>query len=793
MTYLAPVLISYIIGVVSCYYAQVNNYSSVLVYTFILVLFTLILLKLFLKERFSINFFPVILLFLSLGYFLTFTAISKTKNMKLDFLENKESDFIVRIINITEKNDKKIILTAEIKDIIYDNTPYKTKIPVNIFLDAQTEKPFFGIYDLIRIKKAKLRKPDLPSYPGQFNYQRYLLQKGIAYIIYTSPGEIELVKKDNAVSFYKTIFFMRKNIINLFVRTIHGDSARLLSSMVLGEQNILPENLNEAFIKTGLLHLIAASGFNVTILISFCFFISGCFPSKKMLMSFLLIFIIILYAALCNFSPSITRAAILGIFFLLSVLCNREKDSWHIFILSAFLMLIFKPLWLFDVGFQLSFVSCLGIIALSPVFMKKLKHLPNYLNSLISVTLGAQIFILPLLIYYFGRISSLFLISNLILIPVVEILFPISLVHILLGYSLKILLPITSFLCRMLSFISLKIIYLLANLPFSLIYLKKPSYMTFILFYAVLGVILFSYYKSKERFPVKTILFCLSALILLNTVFKLNNLNNLTVVFLNPKGGDCVFIKTPNGKNILIDTGRRYYFKGNLYDCSDKTIIPYMKQVGASCLDMIIISHPHNDHIGGLLGLIQKNIPIKLVAGNFHKSRLPIAKKIIKLLKIKNIEYMPLDSGDVIAAGKNLNFFVMSAPQRLVNHKKEISVDINNSSAVIKLVYKNASFLFTGDIQKEAERKLMYGFNLKSDILKIAHQGSETSSCDQFIKKVNPEYAVISAEKYDIFGHPDKKVLNILKNNHIKYFITSFGGPVTVKTNGRKLKIYTTN
>lgn len=786
MTYLAPVLIAYIIGVVSC----CNNLPFIFVFG-LLFLIT-IFLKLFLKNNFSIIFVPIILSLFLLGNFLTHIAVIKTGNTNLFFMENKEVDFVGKITNITEKSNNKIIITAESENIIYKNISYKPKLNVNLYTDNNVKNNALSVDDLIKVEKIKMIKPYLPSYPGQFNYQKYLLQKGVAYIIYINDKKITVINRSRDLSFRKAIFNMRKSIMSFFDRTLYSDSSKLISSIVLGEKNILSENLNEAFIKTGTLHIIAASGFNVSILITFCFFMGNVFSSKKALVCILSILLITVYTALCDFSPSIVRAAILGIFIMIGIVFDREKDSTHLFLLSAFLILLFRPLWLFDIGFQLSFVSCLGIIFITPIVMKKLSIVPKYLNSLISISVGAQLFLFPILIYYFGKISSIFLISNIMLIPIVEFLMPLSLVHIILCSTLNIFTPVTSFFCWVLSLSFLKIIYFLSKAPFSLLYLARPGYLTFILFYGFVFVLLFGYYQSKKGLLLKIILCCLCISIFLAAALKLNNSNNLTVTFLNAKGGECVFIQAPSNKTILIDAGGRYLFKNYFYDCADKTILPYMRQLGIRRLDMVIISHPHNDHMGGLFGLLQKDMPIKAVAGSFDREKNIISQKALKLMNIKNIKYMPLKSGDIIEVTKDIKFFVLY-PNDLAYRKRKIKAgsDINNNSIVLKLVYKNTSFLFTGDIQKETEKKLIYAFDLKSNVLKVAHQGSKTSSSCQFIEKVNPQYAVISADKYDRFGHPDKKVLNILKNDGIKYFVTSINGPVTFKTNGKNISVHT--
>ncbi|MFH1453353.1 MAG: DNA internalization-related competence protein ComEC/Rec2 [Armatimonadota bacterium] len=778
MTFIIPVAASYIAGVVSCY----NKVAVIFVFPAALAI--LLFLKMRLKQNFSTALIPIILIYLLLGYFLTQVVLLKNGEALLDFLENKNITATGIISNVSEKKNNELSIMLKLQSAVYENVTYKQNQVVNVFIhkDLKTSSLRYG--DIIKLSNLKLRKPAPPSYPGEFNYQKYLLCRGINYTAYAHKSELSVIQTGKNTSIGGLIFALRRKIVNLFNSTVYGENASLLNSIVLGEKNLLPGKLDDAFIKTGTLHLIAASGFNVAILILFCFTAGGVFKIKKKLIAVPAIALIIIYTLLCGGDPSITRAAVLGIFAMAAVLFGKEKESVHLLILAGLLILLFKPLWLFDIGFQLSFLACFGILFISPVFQKKLNFMPEYLNSLISVTLGAQIMLVPVLIYYFGRISVTFIIANLLLIPIVEILLPLGLIHIILGFILPCILPLTSIICYSLSFMFLKIIYFLNKVPFSLIGFSKPGSLTFILFYSSLCAILYHYNKPDKKIPVKIYLICALTILGLFISSKFIDLNTLTVTFLNIPGGDCIHIKTPGNKNILIDTGSSYIYGNKVYDCAEKTILPYLKQEGIKKIDLVIITHMHNDHIGGLATLL-KNIPVKAVAGNFTEDLSHACGQALKYIKLKNITLHPLKEKDIIKIKNDLNFFVLFPDDEPL--KKD---NLNNTSIVIKLAYKDTSFLFTGDIEEEAEKRLIYNPALKSNVLKVAHQGSKTSSSYQFLKKVSPSFAVISAGRYNHFNHPHSRVINAIKSNNIRHFITSCDGPVIFKSNGKNIRFY---
>lgn len=225
----------------------------------------------------------------------------------------------------------------------------------------------------------------------------------------------------------------------------------------------------------------------------------------------------------------------------------------------------------------------------------------------------------------------------------------------------------------------------------------------------------------------------------------------------------------------------------------EKILMPYLLDRKIISIDYIFISHFDTDHCQGLLYVLKKMKVKNVVIGQqfIESENLNIFKNIIKE---KNVNLIVVKTGNKINIEKNLYFEILWPD----SNEKIVDNIINNSALVCKLNYNNFSMLFTGDIEKEAEIKLLKKYtdrtDLKSTILKVAHHGSQTSSTDEFVKAVQPKIALIGVGKNNLYGHPSDEILQRLKNNNIKIYRTDKSGEISIYINKKgKIKIKTNN
>lgn len=248
--------------------------------------------------------------------------------------------------------------------------------------------------------------------------------------------------------------------------------------------------------------------------------------------------------------------------------------------------------------------------------------------------------------------------------------------------------------------------------------------------------------------------------------------SRLQVHFLDVGQADSILVQLPNGQNMLVDAGNNN---------DDVPIVNYLKQLDVKQIDFLIGTHPHEDHIGGLDTVIKK-----FKIGKVYLPRVTTTTRtfedVLKALQVKGLKITPARAGVQLVNTGKLKAVIL-APQQSDYE------DMNNYSAVIKITYDQVSFLLTGDAgeQSESEMLLSSAVSPKADVLKISHHGSRFSTSKQFLKVVQPKYAVISVGDKNVYGHPHRETLEKLKG--IQVYRTDRDGTIIFSTDGKKIEV----
>lgn len=251
---------------------------------------------------------------------------------------------------------------------------------------------------------------------------------------------------------------------------------------------------------------------------------------------------------------------------------------------------------------------------------------------------------------------------------------------------------------------------------------------------------------------------------------NVSNENKMQIHFLDVGQGDSIFLELPNQETMLIDAGESN---------QSSKIIHYIENLGYRKIDYVIATHPHTDHIGGLKEIIE-TFEIKSIYMPKVISTSNTYENLLMTIQNQNLKIKNAYSGVKIITQENFEVEII-APTKTTYQK------LNNYSAVIKITYKDHTFLFMGDAEEESEKQLKQ--DIKADVIKIGHHGSATSTSEEFIKKVNPSYAIISVGKNNRYNHPNELILNRLKEIGAKILQTDQNGTIMLTTNGKNISL----
>ncbi|MEO8664738.1 MAG: DNA internalization-related competence protein ComEC/Rec2 [Ignavibacteria bacterium] len=605
--------------------------------------------------------------------------------------------------------------------------------------------------------------------PGEFDYKKYLELHGIFKIFNVSGFEnTEVLSQNNLGFLYNRIIFPSKIFaLRSIENNLTGDEAAFLKGLVTGERGGITAEMKEDFVNAGVMHLIAVSGLNVAYIIISLTLILSLLRIPLVPRTIITIIFLIFYCLFTGSSASIMRASIMGILVLIAFLIERRINFFNVIGISVMMILIHDSKQLYDAGFILSYSAVLSMAVLLKRFEKlfierirdwkvKGKKAAFGISVLFFTSLAAQIGTIPVTGIYFGRLSIVSLIANIIAVPLANLSLAIGFFQIITAAVSGYISSVISETNNLLLSFQLLFIKYCAELDFAFIYLKEFSATNIVSYYIIL-LIMLSINSSKNILP-RTVMCIL--IISGNFVVNYDPVKKLEITFLDVGQGDCALIQTPDGRKILTDCGRTTF----TFDSGERTIGPYLRRNGINKIDLLIITHLHLDHIGGINYLLG-NFEIGKIIESGQTVRSSFTEKMDSLIEVKHIHREVVRSGDVIDELSDIRIYFLFPSNDFVN-SSGVTIDnnLNNGSVVFKLKYKDTEILFMGDIEKEGERFLneTYCYFLKADLLKVAHHGSKTSTTIPFIIKNRPVYAVISCGMFNKFKHPSDIVLRRL-------------------------------
>lgn len=573
---------------------------------------------------------------------------------------------------------------------------------------------------------------------------------------------------------------------DLIERSVDDDVRPLFKAILLGEKSELDRDVRTAFSRAGLSHLMAVSGMHVGfVLMPIWIIIPWFWTSEFGRSAGLLIIALILffYAGITGFTASVSRASITACLLAIGKLFQRNRDSLNTTGIAAIVLLIWDPSSLFDVGFQMSFVAVTMILVLGPVLRdwtpQSIRfswrgHVLQFLG--ISVVVQAGLF--PILADTFGEFSLAGPIANTAGVPITQLLFLWSMV------ALPLISVFDSFTeygmipAEYLAMLLLWIVNFVGNQDLSWINIYQTPTTLPLLWVAGTGV-LATTQISPVRFKWLIFLLVLLSLTRIGQIINSFEPHVLKVTVYDVGQGDAILIQTPSGKNIMYDTGILSPFQN-----SGRTVIlPDLQSKGITRLDAIILSHPHADHIGGTLSLIE-NMAIGVIYQPPFSYRSAVFSGYMAAASRYNVPIVEVTVGDVIEIDQTMRFLVLHPSD------DHLGQDPNAHSVSIKMVYGETSFLLTGDAEHIAEGIMVRRFDqfLKSDWYKAGHHGSKTSSTSEFMRYVAPDFVAVSLGYSNRYRHPHHEATHRIHEVSGEVGFTSIHRSLVYESDGKQIR-----
>lgn len=666
-------------------------------------------LKMILQSRYIFKILTILSLIITIIYTKYYPFKSVFNTNDTEFIGIVE-DYIIK--------DNQIKISLKSKERIIVTYKYTGKVFNNLS---------YG--DKIKVTGV-LKEPSTNNIFNNFNYKKYLYNKKIYYIIEASKID-KIQNNNNHIYTIKNLLYTRINSLK---------SSNYIKALLFGD-NKLDKEIKTSYQINGISHLFSVSGFHINFITSIIYFYLDRVTYNKKIKYITVDIFLVLYLLLCN-TTSLLRCTVMNILLSINHLLKLNIKKIDIVLLTLILCIIINPFIIYDIGFIYSYTISFFLI----LYKNKYKT-NNKLLKIIYISLISFLVSLPINIYTSYEINFLSIILNIIIVPIVSlILLPLSL--------LTLIFPILDNILYLITSILEKISLYTSNINIFKQVLSKPSIILIIIYYLVIILILS---KNKHYYLILILLIFHKTIPLYNS--------NLEVVMFDVGEADSMLISTPSKKvNILIDTGR---------GIDINNIIIYLKSIGISKLNYLIITHGDEDHIGGALYLIDNFKVDNVILNKGDYTELEV--ELIIHLKNKNIKYT-----------NNINKIPLLGSYMYLLNTKKFSNE-NDNSIVTYFEYQKYKFLFMGDSSSKTEEYLINNYNLTNiSFLKVGHHGSNTSSSPLFINKITPKVSLISVGRNNFYHHPNKEVLTNLSNSVI--YRTDINKSIKIKINN-KVKI----
>lgn len=717
------------------------------------------------KEKRARNLKRLLIVILSL---LIGIGLMHTRTLYFNSAQTIEGTLTGKIVRINTANTGKYLL---LDNAIVDNKTVTGK--VLLFISNEKEKKPFQYGELVSAKEAKLKPPKAPTNPGGTDKRITLWSLGARY---SASAQI-VVNQGGDGGLIRALFAFRTSLEQTLKKLMSEDAFGAVRGMLFGDVSTMEEDWLDAFRKTGIAHVLAVSGMNVGIIAAVAMWLFKIVRLGRW-SGIVTIGLLAAYCIMAGLSVSVLRATFMTILLLIIKRYGERADATSLLCGAAAAQVLFNPFVLFTPSFLLSYGAVLGIVLLyAPInaFLNSGKlgksKVYKMISGAVSVSAAAQLGTMPAQIAFFNALPLLSIPINLIVIPLVFVVTIGGLVAALLGSTYLPLGVPFAFITEWAAKIMFWSSQMVSRVPFSTVIIGDLHPLLYASIVLLCGAAALS---NKERRRAMLLCLILSALLFVGgSIPMLLAQRGAELTMLDVGEGDALFLRAGN-QSIMLDGGRL----DDYHDDGKSVVLPFLRSRGISALDAVIVSHPHADHCGGLVAVIEAMKVKRLYIGSSLGADQPF-ELLVNAAKRRGVKIIFLKKGDEIVFGE-LDIMSIAPAQYTKN--------ANESSLVLLMQYGSIKALLAGDSDGAGEENYS-GAVSGADILKVAHHGSKYGTGQELLRRVRPAIALISVGAGNSYGHPAQETLKRLQQAGARVYRTDRSGAITIKIQKDRVEV----